>query len=141
MPYPTAVVTESDSVTIMCSYNETGSIPCILWFKNDNTVLSLRGDCTQVGSVSNFSQYNYQCISGTLFTWTILHVSEDQHGDQWFCDIYAESCAAYVRSRSSTIYVQGMETCNLRIVKGKALRTSNCVKHFLLTYSISWVST
>ena len=106
LPAPTAVVVESQSMTFTCS--ASSPIVILIWEKNGVSIIVMRQDCSIFGTPSYDRQlYSFNCTSDREFSWTILNVTETQHGDYWTCTV-ANSSGLYVDSNPTKIFVAGI---------------------------------
>ena len=103
-PQVVAYVEENNSLTFTCTATAL-QFSLISWQKacERTTNTLVKGTCADFNSDINLAIYQFSC-SGNLFNWTILQITKQQHGDEWFC---------------RTNDLQGIESIKTRIfVKG-----------------------
>ena len=105
-PSPTAVAVKTESLTLTCT--DSDPVVRMFWRKNGIKFSQIKPNCNILGtSTIDSSLYNYSCISDREYTWTILSVTKQQHGDNWTC-LVADRTGFFVGSQATMIYIRGM---------------------------------
>ena len=86
-PKPVGYVEEFHPLTFSCSASNV-LLNLVFWRKIDSirSFDIVTGSCTSFNNDIDTAVYNFSC-SENLLTWTILHVTRQQHGNEWYCKI------------------------------------------------------
>ena len=84
-PQIVAYVEENKSLTFTCTASAL-QFSFISWKKAGDIMSNdlLKNTCVDFNNGIDLAIYQFFC-SGNLFNWTILQVTKQQHGDEWFC--------------------------------------------------------
>ena len=95
---------ENKSLTLTCTVTAL-QFSLISWQKavNPPTYTLVPTTCADFNNDINLAIYQFSC-SGNLFNWTILQVTKQQHGDEWYCKINDQQNTASIKTR---IFVKG----------------------------------
>ena len=84
-PQVVAYVEENNSLTFTCTATAL-QFSLVIWKTTgdltDKTIV--KNTCADFNNDTDLAIYQFSC-SGNLFNWTILQVTKQQHGDEWFC--------------------------------------------------------
>ena len=84
-PQVVAYVEENNSLTFTCTATAL-QYSLVSWGKAGGMTSNdvLKDTCVDFNKRIDSAIYQFSC-SGNLFNWTILQVTKQQHGDEWFC--------------------------------------------------------